>query len=101
MQVHLDAPQTDLNLWGTGEKHDPYQLHLELEKTRNTLICLSYLNAALSGDRLVLSGFPTVRGFFIRLSEKDYDPNSNIDVKETRRQVDVSRQNHIQGVHMS
>jgi hypothetical protein len=29
MQVHLDAPQTDLNRWGAGEKHDAYQLQLE------------------------------------------------------------------------
>jgi hypothetical protein len=55
----------------------------------------------LSGDIPVLSGFPTVRGFFIRLSEKDFDPHLNIGVKETGRQVDASVKNHLQGVHMS
>jgi hypothetical protein len=27
MQVHLDAPQTDLNAWGAGEEQDLYQPH--------------------------------------------------------------------------
>ncbi|WP_432669379.1 hypothetical protein [Pseudomonas umsongensis] len=55
----------------------------------------------MSGDLPVLSGFPTVRGFFIRLSEKDFDSPLNIGVKETGRQVDASVKNHLQGVHMS
>jgi hypothetical protein len=59
------------------------------------------LNKWLSGDLPVLSGFPTVRGFFIRLSEKDYGSPINIGVKETGRQVDASVKNHLQGVHMS
>jgi hypothetical protein len=35
MQVHLDAPQTDLNAWGAGEEQDLYQTHTVLRKTFN------------------------------------------------------------------
>jgi len=43
MQVHLDAPQTDLNAWGAGEEQDLYQSHLTSIKTNNHLIYLHIL----------------------------------------------------------
>jgi hypothetical protein len=32
MQVHLDAPRTDLNAWGTCEEQDLYQPDFAREK---------------------------------------------------------------------
>jgi hypothetical protein len=41
MQVHLDAPQADLNAWGAREEQDLYQSYFESEKLLNIMI---YIN---------------------------------------------------------
>jgi hypothetical protein len=40
MQVHLDAPQANLNAWGAGQEQDLYQSCFALIKTFNLMICL-------------------------------------------------------------
>lgn len=42
MQVHLDAPQADLNAWGTREEQDLYQSYFEWEKLINIMIFIDF-----------------------------------------------------------
>jgi hypothetical protein len=72
MQVHLDAPQADLNAWGTREEQDLYQSHFELEKRINIMICISIYADRLRDGHVGSCGFPNVGGVCVRISENSY-----------------------------
>lgn len=72
MQVHLDAPQADLNAWGTREQQDLYQSHFESEKHFNIMICIDICELSPQLCHARSSGFPNMFDVYVRLSEKSY-----------------------------